>query len=186
MNSPLAQIPLTFTDYESAYAQAVAVGANETLVPSDEERLLRPLRLLTAALTRLPDLAVNAEILQALLPHAEHRAAYLQACGEATEQLAAGMLRLAHRALEVHARDVGYDPAQWTVQAAELCALLVDEAHRGNAHPPLPAALVRRAGVQLARAAASTEADRMAVAEATARASADLLALFLLGRQSRA
>jgi hypothetical protein len=93
-------------------------------------------------------------------------------------EIAAGALRLAHRALETHAHDLGYQPGAWVERAlerarAQLCSdlesrelSLVDEA--------------RRCAIALTRAIAATPGDGMLVPGELADALARLLALYLI------
>lgn len=71
----------------------------------DEERLHGTLRLMTLAILRLPDLAMIAQLM-----HMDHqdRVVLRAAC-----DIAGGALRLAHRALQTHGRDVDYDIRAW-------------------------------------------------------------------------
>ena len=90
------------------YAEAVARGANNTGCTAEVERAYGTLRLLTLALVRLPDLALCAHLLD-MVDEREND----PLVARATSDVAAGALRLANRALEVHGRDVGYQTEAW-------------------------------------------------------------------------
>ena len=95
-----------------AYAAGVAHGAASTRCRAEEERTYSSLRLLTLATLHLPDLFLYAYLLDVLNEDDEVdriRAALVQEVGAA----AAGTLRLTHRALETHARNVGYRTETW-------------------------------------------------------------------------
>jgi hypothetical protein len=83
----------------SRYVRAVAHGVANTQCSVERERGYGALRLLTLATLRLPDLAVYGELLHS---HADEATA---ACLVAQTLIgaSAGAMRLAHRALEMHA-----------------------------------------------------------------------------------
>ncbi|MGO9898824.1 MAG: hypothetical protein ACLP0J_03820 [Solirubrobacteraceae bacterium] len=90
-----------------SYDVALAYGATNTGWRPEEERLYGTLRLVTLAILRLPDLAMIAQLMHmdnedpVML---ENPVVLRAAC-----DVASGALRLAHRALETHGRDVGYE-----------------------------------------------------------------------------
>jgi hypothetical protein len=157
------------------YAVAVARGANNTGCTAEVERGYGTLRLLTLALVRLPDLALCAHLLDMV---DEREDEPLVAC--ATSDVAAGALRLANRALEIHGRDVGYQTDAWI----DL-ALLQTSARLGSqATDDVPVALdeARSATLALTRATAATAGDRMLVPEQLAQGLGHLTALFAIAR----
>ena len=86
------------TELRSLYGQAVSHGAANTLCTPEEERAYGTLRLLTLAMLRLPDLYLYAHLLEAL----DEEPTVEPVPPLVTLQLgeiAAGALRLAHRAL---------------------------------------------------------------------------------------
>src|SRR5207248_10087598 len=92
----------------------------------------------------------------------------------------AGAMRLAHRALEVHALEVGYRVEAWVERALEGAS---EELHAGHAlEGSLPLALdqARLATIALTRATASTASDPMLVPGQIADALAHLLAIYLV------
>src|SRR5206468_8701061 len=88
----------------------------------EEERLYGTLRLMMLAILRLPDLAMIAQLMHM---DDEDRVVLRVAC-----DVAGGALRLVHRALETHGRDVGYDIGGWIDDALSTVAVeLVREHH---------------------------------------------------------
>src|SRR4051812_9805038 len=139
-------------DLEYAYWCAVAEGATDTRCCAACERAHGTLRLLTLALVRLQDLAVQAHLLDA-------GDAALDVLLEATYETSAGGLRLAHRALGGHAGTLDSAPGGWVGPALARAkaalielepAMLEDDASRAQAH-------ARRVAIALTRAAAGTE-----------------------------
>jgi hypothetical protein len=164
---------------ERAYALAVAAGGANTRCAERPERAHGALRLLTLATLRLPDLALQAYLLDvAECAGVEALQFELQAVWE----IAAGALRLAHRALEAHADAVGYEPAAWVGHALGRAR----EALAGIEPAPIEGTVaitqeqVRRVAVALTRAAAATAEDAMRVPDETATALAHLLTLFMI------
>ena len=90
-----------------AYAAGVAHGAAITRCTAEEERTYSPLRLLTLAALHLPDLALYAYLLD-LMDEDDELDQVRAMLAREVGATAAGALRLAHRVLETHARDVGY------------------------------------------------------------------------------
>jgi len=165
------------TELRSSYERAVWHGAVNTLCTAEEERAYGTLRLLTLAMLRLPDIYLYAHLLEALDedPTVEPIPPLVTLrLGE----IAAGALRLGHRALETHADDLGYRPGVWVERAverarAQLCSdlesrelSLVDEA--------------RRCAIALTRAIAATPSEGMLVPGELADALARLLPLYLI------
>lgn len=97
-------------EMRDAYAAAVSHGARNTRCAPDEERAYGTLRLLTLATLRLPDLFLYAHVAQAFCedPEVDRVPAVVV---DAVRAIAAGALRLAHRALETHAREQAVNPA---------------------------------------------------------------------------
>jgi hypothetical protein len=84
-----------------AYAAGIARGASNTQCSAEDERMYGTLRLLTLATLRLPDLFLYAHIVEVLASDRDHLP---PVAVNAITAPAAGALRLAHRALETHAR----------------------------------------------------------------------------------
>ena len=158
------------------YGRAVAFGIANTQYSSERERQFGALRLLTLATVRLPDVALYGELLHS---HAAERCA----CSLVAQTLigaSSGALRLAHRALEMHALEVGYQAEAWVERAVdgagdELSGSLADE-------EGLPVALeqARLATLALTRATASTANEPMLVPGQIADALGHLLVIYLI------
>ena len=140
------------------YERAVSHGAANTLCTPEEERASGTLRLLTLAMLRLPDLYLYSYLLEALdeEPTVEPVPPLVTL---RLSEIAAGALRLAHRALETQAHELGYETGAWIERAlgrarTELCGdpelVLVDQARR------CAIALTRRSRPPPARPCSST------------------------------
>jgi hypothetical protein len=134
------------------------------------------LRLLTLATLRLPDVALYGELLRC---HAAER----RACCVVAQTLigaSSGAMRLAHRALEMHALELGYRTDAWVQQAVAGAG---DEL-RGSTEKEegLPVALeqARLAALALTRATASTANEPMLVPGQIADALGHLLVIYLI------
>ena len=162
------------TELRSLYRQAVSHGAANTLCTPEEEQAYGTLRLLTLAMLRLPDLYLYAHLLEALDEEPTTEPAPPLVTFRLSE-IAAGALRLAHRALETHADKLGYETGAWIERAlertrTELCGdpepVLVDQA--------------RRCAIALTRAIAATAGERMLVPGELADGLARLLMIYLI------
>ena len=164
-----------------AYRIAVAAGSSNTGCTAEQERCYGVLRLLTQALLRLPDLAVCAYTLYLF-----DETSGDPAIARAVSDVAAGALRLAHRALEVHGRDVGYDTGAWVDRALLVAGVALERTVEAEEEHELAAGLVeaRAATLALTRAAAATVEDRMLVADQLACGLGYLLALFVIARRA--
>jgi len=161
----------------SLYGQAVSHGAANTLCTPEEERAYGTLRLQSLAMLRLPDLHLYAHLLETLDEDPTIEPVPPLVTSQPAD-LAAGALRLAHRALETHAHELGYQTNAWVERALEraherLCGdlesrerPLVDEA--------------RRCAIALTRAIAATTGEPMLVPGELADALARLLVLYLI------
>ena len=162
------------TELRSLYERAVSHGAANTLCTPEEERAYGTLRLLTLATLRLPDLYLYAHLLEALDEDPTIEPVPPLVTSRLCE-IAAGALRLAHRALETHAHELGYETGAWVVRAlerarTELCGdpelVLVDQA--------------RRCAIALTRAIAATAGEAMLVPGELADGLARLLVLYVI------
>jgi hypothetical protein len=111
-----------------AYSAAVAHGSRNTQCSASEERAYGTLRLLTLATLRLPDLFPYAHVLQVFDEDPDLEQVPPVIVG-AVRMIASGAL-LAHRALETHARNVGYETGAWVDRALEqagagLCCMVL-------------------------------------------------------------
>ena len=160
-----------------AYSAAVAHGSHNTQCWAAEERAYGTLRLLTLALLRLPDLAVCAHVLH-LVCESDEGMLLARTMGE----VAAGTLRLAHRALEIHGRDVGYATDAWIDRALLVAGVALDcQGSTEGDEPLVSLEEAPAATVALTRATAATTGDRM-LPEQVADGLGHLLAIYLIAR----
>jgi hypothetical protein len=164
------------------YAAGIVRGASNTQCSAEEERTYGTLRLLTLATLRLPDLFLYANIVEVLAGDPDYDRVPPVAV-RAIITPAAGALRLAHRALETHARDVGYEAEAWVDRALERAGALL--AAEIDAEAPLLLDHARLAAIALTRATAATADDRMLVPEELACGLAHLLAVYLVATAIR-
>ena len=165
-----------------AYAAGVDGGASNTQCSAENERTYGTLRLLTLATLRLPDLFLYAHIVEVLAGDPDHdRVPPVAVCAITTA--AAGALRLSHRALETHARDVGYQVDAWVDRALERAGVLLS----GEVDPESPVLLdhARLAAIALTRATAATADDRMLVPDELCYGLAHLLVVYLVATAIR-
>ena len=165
-----------------AYAAGVAYGAASTGCRAEEERTYSPLRLLTLATLYLPDLALYAYLLD-VMDEDDEVDRVRSVLAVEMGATAAGALRLAHRALETHARNVGYESGVWLERVLDhASASLWRQADRDA---PVLLERARGAAVALAAATAATADDRMRVPEELAHGLSDLLVVYLIARTLR-
>jgi hypothetical protein len=160
-----------------AYSAALAHGSRSTQCSAAEERAYGTLRLLTLATLRLPDLFLYAHVLQVFDedPDVERVPPVIVA---AVRTIASGALRLGHRALETHARNVGYETGTWVDRALEQAgAWLYCQV---DVEVPVLLDQARRAAIAITRATAATADDRMLVPEEIANGLGHLLAIYLI------
>ena len=165
-----------------AYAAGIARGASNTQCSAEDERTYGTLRLLTLATLRLPDLFLYAHIVEVLAGDTDHDRVPPVAV-RAIIASAAGALRLSHRALETHARDVGYQVDVWVDRALEHAGAELS----GELDAQMPGLLdhARLAAIALTRATAATADDRMLVPDELACGLAHLLAVYLVATAIR-
>jgi hypothetical protein len=101
----------------------------------------------------------------------------------AASAVSAGALRLAHRALEIHSRDVGYETDVWIERALLHAGAELDWRVTGE-DEGVPVALdeARSATMAIARASEAAVSDRMLVPEQLAKALGHLLAIYALAK----
>jgi hypothetical protein len=157
------------------YGRAVAFGVANTQCSCERERQFGVLRLLTLSTLRLPDVALYGELLHSHAP--ERKASRLVA--QTLIGASAGAMRLAHRALEMHAVEVGYRANAWVTRAIEATR---DELSCAPPEDGLPLALeqARLATLALTRATASTANQPMLVPGQIADALRHLLVIYLI------
>lgn len=166
---------LDSSDRRSLYACAVAREVANTHCSIEQERRYGVLRLLTLATLRLPDLAVYGELLHS--QDGEGCAARLVA--QALVGASSGAMRLAHRALEMHSRDVCDRVDAWLEPALDGSC---DELEHSVAAGGSPATLdqAQLATLALRQATASTANDAMLVPGQIADALARRLAICMI------
>jgi hypothetical protein len=179
LNRAMALAAAGEPELRRAYGAAVANGATNTGCTAEEERAYGVLRLLTLALLRLPDLALCAHALH-LVAESDEDPLVARRLGD----VAAGALRLAHRALQVHGRDVGYETGAWIDGALLMAGAALDRPSGTEDDGEVPVALAeaRSATIALTRATAATAGDRMLVPEQVADGLGHLLAIHLIAR----
>ena len=123
------------------------------------ERAHGTLRLLTLALLRLPELAVQAHLIDMSDAAPD---GILDVILERTCATSAGALRLAHHALEAHAESLGYDADVWIRHAHQRARAALHELEPTliEGETAVAQTQVRRAAVALTRAAAATAERR--------------------------
>ena len=155
-----------------AYGIALARGATNTGCMSEGELLYGTLRLLALATLRLPDLAMIAQLM------------HIDAAADdpvvlcAAHDVAGGALRLAHRALETHGRDLGYEIDAWIDDALLLAAVELAREH----DEPVLIDQMHHATLALTHAIAATSEDRMLVPEAPSQSIRHLFVFYLVAR----
>jgi len=170
------------TELRSLYGQAVSHGAANTLCTPEEELAYGTLRLLTLATLRLPDLYLYAHLLEALdeAPTVEPVPPLVTS---QLSEIAAGALRLAHRALETHAHDLGYVTSVWVERALERAHAQLLGGLGGEERPLVVQA--RLCAIALTRAIAATAAEGMLVPGELAEGLARLLVLYVIATTLR-
>jgi len=105
----------------------------------------------------------------------EDRMAVRAAC-----EVAAGALRLAHRALETHGRDVGYEIEAWIDDPLFRAAVEL-----AGEHDEMPVLIeqVRLATLALTQAAAAIAGDRMLVPDRLAHSLGHLLVVYVIAER---
>jgi hypothetical protein len=160
------------------YATAVACGGSNTGCTAEEERVCGMARLVTLALIRASDLVLSAHLLDMVDEDEQD-----PLVARAASHVSAGALRLAHRALELHSRDLGYEVDVWIERALLHAAAELDWRATGD-DEGLPVALdeARSATMAIARASEAAVSDRMLVPEQLAEALGHLLAIYALAK----
>jgi hypothetical protein len=165
-----------------AYSAAIWHGADNTWCAAVEERGYGTLRLLTLATLRLPDLVLYAHVAQAFRGDPQVDRVPL-AVVDGVRVIAAGALRLAHRALETHASEVGYEPGVWVDRVVEHAGTWL--ANEVEADVPVLLDQARLAAIALTRATAATADDRMLLPAELSDGLAHLLAVYVLAATLR-
>lgn len=159
------------------YTVAVARGAKNTGLTTGQERNLEWPRLLTLALLRTADLTLIGYLLDMIGDQRNEAALVARTAGD----VSAGALRLAHRALEVHGRQVGYQTDAWIPEAVlQAAAQLAWHTTHRDEDRAVAVDEARAATASLASAAERT--DQMLLAERLADALGHLLTLHAIAK----
>ncbi len=136
------------------------------------------LRLVTLAILRLPDLAMIAQLM-----HMDNEDPVMledPVVLRAACDVASGALRLAHRALETHGRDVGYGTGAWI---DDTLFTAVAELAREHDEAPVLIEQVRLATLALTQAAAAIPEDRLLVPDRLATSLRHLLVIYVIAER---
>jgi hypothetical protein len=164
----------------AAEAHGVAVAAGSSFTGSSEEleRTCTAQDLLCLAGDAAVDLAMISQIFEASERGGEHV--------RMLRESSAGVARLSRRALEVHARDTGYDVSVWAERAVEETQFALlndsDELFEGLRGGGDTVALARKVASSVMAALASAPADRMGVPGHISDALGTSVALYLIAR----
>ena len=142
-----------------------------------KERAHRTLRLLTLATLRLPDVYLYGYVLEAVDgdPSVEPVPPVV---ASRLGEIAAGALRLAHRALEAHAHELGYEPGVWVDRALAHARAQLSGNLEHEKRPLVDRA--RRCAIALTHAIAATATEAMLVPGELAGGLAWSLGLYLI------
>ncbi|MGH2945811.1 MAG: hypothetical protein ACRDPC_06040 [Solirubrobacteraceae bacterium] len=167
-----------------AYRRAVAHGVHNTRCTEKQESAYGTLRLLTLAMLRLPDLVLYAHLLH-VYGDENDEGRLPRPVVRGVSDVAAGALRLGHRALETHARTVHYSTAAWIDRLVRDASRELDDvAFDDEATVPIVIEQARRATMALTRATAATASDPMLVPDHVATGQGHLLAVYLIATEA--
>ena len=153
------------------YLQAVSRGIEQLPRHDPGEDLFRPVELLATAIELTPALTLMAPVVAGEgRDFHEHREAL-----RLTRTISAGLVRVAHRAREVHARDVGYETDAWIDQAVALAEHLAHERQRDGSRL---LEHLEEASAHLADAVVALHCDRLMFADAITQAQGAWLASY--------
>src|ERR1035437_4276265 len=166
----------------ASYCHAVVARVANTRCGAERERRYGAPRLLTLATLRLPHLlAVHGGLL-----HSEEECGAPCLVAQAVIGASSGAMRLAHRALEIHALELGYGVQGWLqrrrdgVGGAGGGRAGLREGERGELSLPATLDQARLATLALTRATASTANEPMQGPGQIADALAHLLAIYVI------
>ncbi len=155
---------------------AIAGGGNFTGTTYETECTFTAQDLLCLAGNAAVDVAMIAQIFEATEAGGEH--------ARMLKDASAGLARLSARALEVHARDTGYDPQIWISSAIDETEIMMiddrDELFAGLRAGGEGVALARRSAASIHAALACAPADRMGVPGHISAALGAAVALFMI------
>jgi hypothetical protein len=160
------------------YEEAVSRGVDYARHPMGSECVARPFELVATATELTPGLAMVALALsQPAAGDDEERQEGLRL----TRAISAGLVRLAHWAREVHARDVGYRTEAWIEQALALSGYLCNEQH---ADPACVSEQLDEAAAHLADVICGLHTDRLSVPDMLSHAQGAWLATYRTAREA--
>jgi hypothetical protein len=179
--TPLGGDDLALDALACAYDEAVCRDANAA--GSGDESLSSALELLARITIHVPHLMV----LMTALEDTEDADAHACLAREARRQ-SAGVLRLGQRALEVHARDVGYAASTWRENTIAQAGVALSDANGREAGDELGQAMraLDEASCSLAAAITALPADRMDVPAHLAGAQGGWLPCYVRARHHAA
>ncbi len=128
--------PVPALELTGVHRYAVFYGDDDIMAPAEAEAQVSPVRLLSLAVQRLPEVSFCTYVVQSHMALGQGRSDPL--LGEIITQMmvhAAGTIRLCQRALEVHGRNVGYELGEWSKSILETTSALLHLAHRPVASP---------------------------------------------------
>ena len=167
--------PETTHPDDRLYAEALSRGLDYGQRRDGAEDLCLPVELLATAVELAPALALVAPVLAYDRPDDDER----REAAKITRGVSAGLVRVAHWAREVHARDVGYSTQAWIEQTIALTDHLVEELNRDRARL---LDLLEEANAHLACAIVALQCDRLAVADCITQAQGAWLATYACSR----
>lgn len=181
-----AQVPIGSNGrcaVERAHGLAIASGVDFTGCTAETERLFSTQDLLCAVGDAVVNLAMIAQLFDAQTicdGDAVSQEAHDQA--RVLREAAAGVARLTSRALEVHARDTGYETDIWLDDALDETQRLLADDHDPlfAPNPPTVTELARALASDVFAALAAAPGDRMGVPGHVARALGASVALFMV------
>jgi hypothetical protein len=155
---------------------AIAVGGNSVAMTHEIERTCTAQDLLCLAGDAAVDLAMIAQVFE-VAPDGGAQARLLR-------ETAASVARMTARALEVHARDTGYDPDVWIARSLDETEFVMsddrDELFDGLRAGGESVSLARSTASNIFAALACAPADRMGVPGRVAAALGTSVAVFMI------
>lgn len=166
-----------------AQGAAIAIGGNYAGSTSETERACTTQDLLCIAGEAAVDMAMIAQVYEAQIAcDPEGAETPTRESARLLREISAGAARMCARALEVHARDTGYEPDVWTTDSLDETALWMS-ADRDPLFDGIPVdavAMARESAGAIFSALACAPADRMGVPGHIARALGTSVAVFMI------
>lgn len=163
-----------------AHVSAIAAGGNVTFTTREDEQLCSAQDLLCLAADAAVDMAMLAQVFEVCDDGGEHV--------ELLAETASAVARLTARALEVHARDTGYEREIWVDRAVEETQFMLfsdeDALFEGERSGGSTVSLARGTAASLHAALACAPADRMGVPGHISQALGASVAVFMIARDA--